>query len=164
MRASCFCINEWTQNPFPLKLDWTQKLTLNPIYRKKKSGKYMRSKIGRRSNQSILKGISPEYLLEGLMLKLVANTLATSCEELTHLKIPWCWEWLKAGGEGDDRGWDGRMASPTQCTWVWVNSGSWWWTGRPGMQSMGSQRVGHDWATELNQRRQKNCAQKIIRH
>ena len=70
MRASCFCINEWTQNPFPLKLDWTQKLTLNPIYRKKKSGKYMRSKIGRRSNQSILKGISPEYLLEGLMLKL----------------------------------------------------------------------------------------------
>ena len=64
---------------------------------------------------------------------------------------PWCWERLKAGGEGDDRGWDGWMASPTQWTWVWVNSGSWWWTGRPGMlQSMGSQRVRHDWATELN--------------
>ena len=58
---------------------------------------------------------------------------------------------LKTGGEGDDRGWDGWMASPTQWRWVWVNSGSWWWTGRPGMlQSMGSQRVGHGWATELN--------------
>ena len=54
-------------------------------------------------------------------------------------------------GEGDDRGWDGWMVSPTRWTWVWVNSGSWWWTGRPGMlQFIGSQRVGHDWATELN--------------
>ena len=77
--------------------------------------------------------------------------LATWCKELTHLKRPWCWERLKAGGEGDDRGWDDWMASPTQWTWVWVNSGSRWWTGRPGMlQSMGSQRVEHDWATELN--------------
>ena len=58
---------------------------------------------------------------------------------------------LRAGGEGDDRGWDGWMASPTQWTWVWLDSGSWWWTGRPGiLQSMGSQRVGHDWVTELN--------------
>ena len=80
-----------------------------------------------------------------------SNTLATSCEELTHLKRLWCWERLKVGKEGDDRRWDGWMASPTQWTWVWVNSGSWWWTGRPGMlQSMGSQRVGHDWATEQN--------------
>ena len=63
----------------------------------------------------------------------------------------WCWEGLGAGGEGDDRGWDGWMASPTWWTWVWMNSGSWWWTGRPGvLQFMGSQRVGHDWATELN--------------
>ena len=63
---------------------------------------------------------------------------------------PWCWGKLKAG-EGDDRGWDGWMASPTQMTWVWVNSGSWWMTGSPGMlQSVGLQRVGHDWATELN--------------
>ena len=62
-----------------------------------------------------------------------------------------CWEGLGAGGEGDDRGWDGWMASPTQWTWVWVNSGSWWWTGRPGvLRFMGSQRVGHDWATERN--------------
>ena len=62
----------------------------------------------------------------------------------------WCWERLKAGGEGDSRGWDGWMASLTQWTWVWVNSMSWWWTGMPGvLQSMGSQRVRHDW-TELN--------------
>ena len=61
------------------------------------------------------------------------------------------WERLKRGGEGDDRGWDGWMALPTQCTWVWVNSGSWWWTGRPGvLRFMGSQRVRHDWVTELN--------------
>ena len=81
-----------------------------------------------------------------------SSTLATWWEELTHLKRPWCWERLKAGGEGDDRGWDGWMASLTQWTWVWVNSGSWWWTGRPGMlQSMGLQRVGHDWATELTE-------------
>ena len=79
-----------------------------------------------------------------------SNTLATWCEELTHLKRPWCWEGLGAGGEGDDRGWDGWMASPTQWMWVWVNSGSWWWTGRPGvLQFMGTQRVRHDWATEL---------------
>ena len=67
------------------------------------------------------------------------------------IRKEWCWERLKAGGEGDDRAWDGWMASLTQWTWVWVNSGSWWWTGRPVvLQSMGSQRVGHDWVTELN--------------
>jgi len=69
---------------------------------------------------------------------------------LTHWKRLWCWEGLGAGGEGDDRGWDGWMASLTRWTWVWVNSGSLRWTGRPGvLQFMGSQRVGHDWATEL---------------
>ena len=104
----------------------------------------------RRSNQSFLK-ISPGCSLEGMMLKLQLNTLATSCEELTHWKWPWCWEGLGAGREGDDRGWDGWMASLTQRTWVWVGSRSWWWTGRPGvLWFMGSQRVGHDWATELN--------------
>ena len=78
-----------------------------------------------------------------------SSTLATSCEELTHWKRPWCWEGLRAGGEGDNRGWDGWMASLTQ--WVWVNSRSYSWTGRPGvLQSMGSQRVRHDWETELN--------------
>ena len=77
-----------------------------------------------------------------------SNTAATCCEELTYLKRPWCWERLKAGGERDDRGWEGWMTSLTQWTCVWVNSRSWWWTGRPGMlQSMGSQRVRHDWVT-----------------
>ena len=77
-----------------------------------------------------------------------SNVLATWCDKLTHWKRPWCWG---AGGEGNDRGWDGLMASLTQWTRVWVNSGSFWWTGRPGvLRVMGSQRVGHNWATELN--------------
>ena len=96
-------------------------------------------------------GDLPWISLEGLMLKLKLSTLATSCEELTHWKILWCWEGLGAGGEGDDRGWGGWMASLTRWTWVWVNSSSWLWTGRPGvLQFMGSQRVGHNWVTELN--------------
>ena len=75
---------------------------------------------------------------------------ATWCKELTQ-KRPWCWERLQAGGEGDDRRWDGWMASPTWWTSVWASSRSSWWTGKPGMlQSMGLWRVGHDWATELN--------------
>ena len=76
----------------------------------------------RRSNQSILKEISPEHSLEGLVLKLKLQNFG----HLFHLKRPWFWERLKAGGEGDDRGWDGWMASLTRWTWVWVNSGSWW--------------------------------------
>ena len=74
------------------------------------------------------------------------------------IRKDWCWERLKAG-EGDGRGWHGWMATPTQGTWVWVNSGSWWWTGKPGMlQSMGLQRVGHDWATELDWTDPENTA------
>ena len=79
-------------------------------------------------------------------------------EKSWHLKRPWCWEKLRVGGEGDDRRWDGWMASPTQWTWVWVDSGSWWWTGRSDMlQFMGSQRVRHDWATELD------CGEMIVK-
>ena len=104
-----------------------------------------------RSNQSILKEIRPENHWKDWCWSWNSNTLATCWEELTYWIRPWCWERLKAGGEGDDRGWDGWMASSTQWTWVWVGSGSWWWTGKPGMpQSMGWQRVGQDWATELN--------------
>ena len=104
----------------------------------------------RRPNQSILKETSPGVHWEDWCSGWNSNTLATSCEELTHWKRPWCWEGLGAG-EGDDRGWDGWMASLTRWTWVWVNSGSWWWTGRPGvLRFMGSQRVGHDRATELD--------------
>ena len=104
----------------------------------------------RRSNQSERKSVLSIHWKDWCW-SWNSNTLATWCEELTHLKRPWYWERLKAEGEGDSRRWDGWMALPTQWTWVWVNSGSWWWTGRPGvLQSMGSQRVKHNWATELN--------------
>ena len=99
----------------------------------------------RRSNQSILKEISPEYSLEGLMLKLKLQYFAHLMQRTDSLERPWCWERLKAGGEGDDRGWAGWMVQLTQWIWVWVSSGSWRWTGKPGvLQSMGLQRVGHD--------------------
>ena len=105
----------------------------------------------KRSNQSILKEISPEYSLEGLMLKLKLQYFGHRMRRADSLKRPWCWERLKARGEGDDRGWDGWMASPTWWTWVWASSGSRWWTGKPSvLQSMGLQRVRHDWAAKLN--------------
>ena len=103
------------------------------------------------SNQSILKEISPGISLEGMMLKLKLQYFGHLMRRADYWKRPWCWEGLRAGGEGDDRGWDGWMVSPTLWTWVWVNSRSWWWTGRTGvLWFMGSQRVGHDWASELN--------------
>ena len=104
----------------------------------------------RRSNQSILKGISPEYSLEGLMLKLKLQYFGHLMRRTDSLEKTLMLGKIEVG-EGDDRGWDGWMASPTQWTWVWVNSGSWWWTGKLSMlQSMGLQRVRHDWATVLN--------------
>ena len=106
------------------------------------------------ANRSILKQISPGCSLEGLMLKLKLQYFGQLMQRgwlIWKKKKTWCWERLRAGGEGDDSGWDGWMASPIQWTWVWVISRSWWWTGRPGvLQFMGSQRVRHDWATELN--------------
>ena len=109
----------------------------------------------RRSNQSILKEIIPGCL-EGLMLKLKVQYFGHLMQELTLLKRPWCWERLRAGGEGDSRRWDGWMASPTQWTWVWVNSGSWWWTGRPGMLQFWGRKESDttEWLnwTELNLR------------
>ena len=94
----------------------------------------------RRSNQYILKEISPEYSLEGLMLKLKLQYFGHLMWWTNFLKRPWCWESLKAGGEWNNRGWDGWMASWTRWTSVWARSGSWWSTGKPGMlQSMGSQ-------------------------
>ena len=88
----------------------------------------------------------------------VEAPLTTWCEQLTHWKRPWCWERLKAGGEGDDRGWDGWMASLTQLTWVWANLRKWWKTGKPGvLQSMGTQKVGHDWGTEQQQQWKNVC-------
>ena len=85
------------------------------------------------------------------MLKLKLQYFGHLMRRTDSFGKTWCWERLKAGGEGDDRGWDGWMAPATQWTWVWVDSGSWWWTGKPNvLQSMRSQRIGHDWVTELN--------------
>ena len=106
----------------------------------------------RRSNQSILKEISPGCSLEGLMLKLKLQYFGHLMQRADSFEKTLMLGKIKAGGEEDDRGWDGWMASPTQWTWVWVDSGSWWWTRRPGvvLWFMGSQRVGPDWAIEMN--------------
>ena len=105
----------------------------------------------RRSNQSILKEISLGVHWKDWFWSWNSKILATWWEELTHLKRPWCWERLMAGREGDDRGWDSWLVLLARWTWVWVNSGIWWWTERPGvLRLMGSQRVGHNWVTELN--------------
>ena len=104
----------------------------------------------RRSNQSFLKEISPECSLEGLMLKLKLQYFGHLMWRTDSFEKTLILGKIEGGRRGEDRGWDGWMASLTQWTWVWVNSGSWWWTGRPGvLQSMGSQRVGHDWVTAL---------------
>ena len=105
----------------------------------------------RRSNQSILKEISPEYSLEGLMLKLKLQYFGHLMQRTNSLEKTLILGMIEGGRRGDTRGSDGWMTSPTHWTWVWVNSGSWWWTGKPGMlHSLGSQRVRNDWATELN--------------
>ena len=114
--------------------------------------------MAKRSNQSILKEISPRCSLEGLMLKLKLQYLDDLVWRVDSLEKTLMLEKIEEGGEGEDKGrrrgeggWDGWMASPTRWTWVWVNSGSWWWTGRSGvLRFMGSQRVGQAWATELN--------------
>ena len=121
--------------------------------------------VGRGSSEYVVLGVR-SWLRQGLWascrhlhlipwisvkMKVKFQYLATSWEELTHWKRLWCWEGLGAGGEGDDRGWEGWMASSTRWTWVWVNAGSWWRIGRPGvLRFMGSQRVGHDRVPELN--------------
>ena len=105
----------------------------------------------RRSNQSILKETSPGYSLEGLMLRLKLQYFGHLIRRVDSLEKTLMLGGLGEGGKGDDRGWDGWMASLTPCTWVWVNYRSWWWTGRPGvLHFMGPQRVRHNWATDLN--------------
>ena len=105
----------------------------------------------RRSNQSILKEISPEYLLEGLMLKLKLQYFGHLMQRTDSLDNTRCWERWRAGGEGDDRGWDYWMVSPTQLTWIWVNSRSWWWQGGLACCSpWGCKESDMTWATELN--------------
>ena len=118
--------------------------------------------IARISNQSILKGINPECSLEGLMLKLKLQYSGLLMQELTHWKRPWHCERLKAGGEGDNIGWDDWVTSLTQWTWVWASSRRWWKTGKPGVpQSMGC-RVRHDWATEWQQQQQNYDRENLI--
>ena len=129
------CCSPWghKESDMTEQLNWTENLIESPLD----------SKEIKLHNP---KGNQPKYSLEGLMLKL---QLATWCEELTHWKRPWCWERLKAGGEGGNRGWGGWMASPTPWTWVWANSRRQWRTGKPDMlQSIGSPRVRHDFVTE----------------
>ena len=105
----------------------------------------------RRSNQSILKEISPGISLEGMMLKVKLQCFGHLMRRVDSLEKTLMLGGIGAGEEGDNRGWNGWMASPTQWTWVFLNSRNWWWTGRPGvLRFMGSQRVGHDWATELH--------------
>ena len=106
--------------------------------------------IARRFNPSILKEISPEYSFKGLILKLKLQYFGHLMWRTNSFDKSLTLGKLKVGGKGDNRGWDGWMASPTQWTWVWVNSGSWWLPGKPGvLQSMGSQKFGQDWVTEL---------------
>ena len=124
----------------------------------------------RKSNQFILKEICPEYSLKGLMLRLKLQYFANSnvfastwCEELTHWKRPWCWERLKAGGEGDDRGWDGWMASLTQWAWVWkiVWGDSEGWGSLACFSPWGSQRVGPNWVNEQGSSLVLFCCMKL---
>ena len=103
-----------------------------------------------------IKPVNSEYSLEGLMLKMKLQYLATWGEELTHWKKSWCWEGLKAGEEGDDKGWDGWMTLLTQWTWVWASSGRWWRIGKPDvLESMGLQRIRHHSVTEKQQQSQE---------
>ena len=114
----------------------------------------------RRSNQSILKEINPWCSLEGLILKLKLQYFGHLMQRADSFERPWCWERLRAGGEGDEKGWDVWMASSTQWTWVWISSGSWWWTGRPGMlEFMGSQSQTRliDW-TKLGGAAKTHCS------
>ena len=109
-------------------------------------------RTARRSNQPILKEINPKYSLERLMLKLKLWCFGHLMQRANSLEKPQYQETLKAGREGDNRGSDGWMGSPTQWTWVWASSRRWWKTGKPGvLQSMGSQRVRHNWVTEHQQ-------------
>ena len=124
--------------------------------------KTQESWTARRSSQSILKEINPEYSLEGLMLKLKLQYFGHLMWRADSLEKSWCWERFRAGGESGNREWDDWMASLTQRTWVWANSGKLWRTGKPGvLQSMGLQRVSHDWVTE--QQIQLKCYRRLAK-
>ena len=112
----------------------------------------------RRTNQSILREINPEYSLEGLTLTLKLQYFGYLRQQTTHWKSPWCWERLRAEGKEGIRGWDDWTASPMQWTWTWANSRRWWGTGRPGaLRSMGSQTAGHCWQLDNNKVMMEPC-------
>ena len=116
--------------------------------------KALESPLDSREIQVNPKGNQPWIFIEGLMLKLTLQYFGQLSEEPTHWQSPWCWERLKAKGEGRSREWDGYLASPTQWTWIWANCGRQWRTRKPGvLQFTGSQRVEHDLVTEQQQRR-----------
>ena len=144
MWRSTECLNPWHEVPYIIILNVKEPL---PSIGKVAKGTCSWNRVIHHISP---KGNQPQNILEKDWCW-SSNTLATWCKELTHWKRPWCWERLRAGGEVDDRGWDGWMVSRTQWTSIWVGSGSWWWTGKPGvLQSLGLQRVGHNWGTELN--------------
>ena len=128
----------------------TQVLTLSPT--SESGAVFLGLLVDRGPNGPRSQWIKVVWLIwDPFTVLLLCHTLATCFEELTHLKRPWCWERLRAGGEGDNRGWDDWMASLTQWTWVCVGSRCWWWIARPGvLQFMGLQRVRYNWTTELN--------------
>ena len=141
--CECWTINNWRIDAFEL---WCWRILLRVPW------------TAGRSNQSILKEIIPEYSLEGLRLKLKLQYFGHLMWRTDYWKRLCCWERLKVGGKGNNRGWGAWMASPTQWAWVWVSSGSWWQTGKPGvLHSMVSQIVRHDWVTELNWTRKGSC-------
>ena len=118
----------------------------------------------RRANQSILKEINPEYSVEGLILKLKLQYFGHLMQRADSLEKTLMLGKIEGRKRrGRDRGWDGWMASLTQWTWVWANSRRWWWTGKPGvLQSMGSQRVGHDWVIDSNIHLGVRCPQVLV--
>ena len=115
----------------------------------------------RRSNHSILKEISPGCSLEGLMLKLKLQYCAHLIRRAESLEETLMLGRLKAG-EGDDRGWDGWMASPTQCTWVWVDSRSWWWTGGLACCVPWGSKEWHNWVNKLNWTELRKCVDSLV--
>ena len=134
------------------ELDYNERTPKNWCFWTVVLGKTLESPLTLREIQPVHpKGDQSWVFIGRTDAELKLQYLVTWCKELTHLKRTWCWERLRAGGEGDDRGWDGWMASPTWWTWVCVDSGRWWWIGRPGvLRFLGLQRVGHDWVTEPN--------------
>ena len=153
-RAKSF--SPWGKNQWPLKfwLAGPQDITQHLVFTQQVDLNRRLLRVPwteRRSNYSILKEISPEYSLEGLMLKLKLQYFGHLMWRADSLEKALMLGMIEGSRRRDDRGWDGWMASLTQWTWIWARFRSWWWTGKPGvLQFTGSQRVGYNWVTEVN--------------